>query len=307
MNYEIHGLKNFFRLLRLDNFDDVEALRWKDRYLSDLSRGQAPDPVGLAASVLCEMYLSGDNSDRINRGVARFLDMVDEAPMANGQRAALLLKLGPVCDRDTLSSYFSGNGCFAVEAQALNDAHDAPAPFFYTEIMRRRVNSSGFGFMASKLCQWDRFMGALVDRLGFIRDADLVASVLEDPLIAARASLAPFVFNDEALSSLPVIEFALKHDKFRLSAHGRMLKHLVENQGGELVTGAVDAIFKQIMRINDSDALKASTLGSVRLWFNDKVDQGNAETIELANRVNGLLDAKRHALLDRDASPSFNP
>lgn len=306
MNYEIHALKNFFRLLRLDNFDDVEALHWKDRYLSDLSRGQAPDPVGLAASVLHEMYLSGDISDRINRGVSRFLDIVDEAPMANGQRAALLLKLGPVCDRQTLSTHFSGVGCFSVDANALNDAYDAPAPFFYTEFMRRRVNSSGFGFMASKLCQWDRFMDALVDRLGFIRDADLVTSVLEVPLIAEKASQATFKFNDEALSSVSVIEFALKHDKFRLSAHGKMLKHLVENQGENLIADAVDGIFNQIMRINESDGLKVSTLGSVRLWFNDKVDQSTDEKIDLKNRVNGLLDAKRHLLANRDSSPSIN-
>lgn len=306
MNYEIHALKNFFRLIRLDNFDDVEALRWKDRYLSDLSRGQAPDPVGLAANVLHEMYLSGDNSDRINRGVARLLDIVDEAPMSNGQRAALLLKLGPVCDSQTISSHFSGSGCFTVDANALNDAHDAPAPFFYTEFLRRRVNSSGFGFMASSLCQWDRFLDALVDRLGFMKDSDLVASVLEEPLIAEKASRARFTFNDEALSSVPVIEFAIKHDKFQLSSHGKILKHLVENQADALVEGAVDVIFRQVMRINESNGLKLSTLGSVKLWFNDKVDQSTDEKIALKNRVNGLLDAKRHFLTDRDSSPSMN-
>jgi hypothetical protein len=101
---------------------------------------------------------------------------------------------------------------------------------------------------------------------------------------------APLIFNDEALNSPKLIDFALTEDKFGLSQQGKILSYLVNNKHEALAVKAVDAFAVQIARIKESDHLKKETVGSVRLYL-----KLHAPENELRAKIESLLDKKMNA------------
>lgn len=300
---EYTQLQSLFRLIRLDNVNESKALAWKEQYLAQLACGNADNIHELLNLVAHEMYLNNDDSARTQRGIDRLLTMFSDVKMSNSDRTRLLLKAAPICNAEILATHFSPGSHFAVDSQELNMDATAPAPVFYYAFLigNHLIQSEGIHFMAKALEQWDDFSYKTVERIGFMKSAAVVEALMDNAELMKVLKRTPLIFNDEALSSPGIIEFALTEDKFGLSQQSTILKYLVNNQHEELALKAVDAFGIQIARNRESDGLKKGMVGSLRLSL-----RLNVPHTELWAKIDGLLEEKEKAFAAKyDVTPSI--